>query len=100
MKPTTAYRFSTNQAYWPMPQVSSPQASLDQGSKTSLRTRLSSLLRSLVAPLTVSAEPRVWTSKNTAGHTLWNAYDALSDRVIRNASETELRIWLETRHYF
>lgn len=105
----TTYRFSGNQAYWPLPQFSFRQSSLQQSSaqsaaKTGLTAQLSNLVSNLVSTLfmqmTSTSEPRVWESKDAAGHTLWNAYDSVSDRIIHNASETEMRIWLETRHQF
>ncbi|MEO1396432.1 MAG: hypothetical protein AAFV90_26360 [Cyanobacteria bacterium J06634_5] len=110
----TTYRFSGNQAYWPLPQFSLRQSSLQQSSlqqssahsatKPNLTGQLSNLVSNLLSTLfvqmTSTSEPRVWESKDAAGHTLWNAYDSVSDTIIRNASETEMRIWLETRHQF
>ena len=98
MKSATIFRFSSNQAYWPLPQLSARQSPSHQTHKYSLKALLSNLASAFVAQLTTSNEPRVWQSHIAAGHILWNAYDSVSDRIIRNASETEVRAWLEARH--
>jgi len=96
MKSTTAYRFVENQAYWPLPQLSLQQSSSYQ----SIKPSLSKYLQHLLCALTSVTEPRVWESQDAAGRRLWNAYDSASDKVIRNASETEVRAWLEARYQF
>ncbi len=93
MRSTTAQYFSGNQAYWPIPQASSRQSVQPR-----LKARLNNLFHTLVAQLTNSGEPRVWRSQDATGRPLWNAYDAATDRIIRNASETEVRAWLEARY--
>lgn len=52
-----------------------------------------------IAHLTVSDEPHVWHSQDAQGQTLWNAYDSRTGRSISRVSATNLRIWLEERHY-
>ncbi|EDX87011.1 hypothetical protein S7335_4718 [Synechococcus sp. PCC 7335] len=47
-----------------------------------------------------TAGPRVWVTRDAAGQTLWNAYDSASGRTIHQVSETELRVWLESRYQF
>ena len=94
MSTNTACRFSNNQAYWPLTRSYPSQSH----QKSLLKNRLNHVFQSLFAQMTNSSEPRVWKSKDKTGHTLWNAYDGAFDRVIRNASETELREWLEHRY--
>jgi len=95
MRTTTAQSFSGNQAYWPRPQFSARKLA-----QPSLKVQLGNFFHTLVVQLTTSTEPRVWQSQDSTGHVLWNAYDAATDRVIRNASEIEVRVWLETRYQF
>lgn len=95
MRSTTAQYLSGNQAYWPLPQFSARKSA-----QPSLKVQLGNFFHTLVAQLTNSTEPRVWQSENSTGHVLWNAYDATTDRIIRNVSETEVRAWLETRYQF
>ena len=94
MSTSTAYRFSNNQAYWPLCRYYPSQSRRSN----LLKNKLSHLFQSLVAQMTNASEPRVWKSQDTTGRTLWNAYDETFDRIIRNASETELREWLEHRY--
>ncbi|PZO49269.1 MAG: hypothetical protein DCF15_17110 [Phormidesmis priestleyi] len=58
------------------------------------------MLRSLVAQLSASNDPHVWETQDADGQMVWNAHDRASGRTIRHASETELRIWLESRYAF
>ena len=99
MSANTTYRFSNNQAYWPLTRWSLTRPHSSQSGQSNLfRNKLAALFQSLVAQMTDSSEPRVWQSQDTAGRTLWNAYDGTFNRIIRNASETELRDWLEHRY--
>lgn len=49
----------------------------------------------LINALTTSNEPKVWTSKDWFGHTVWNVYFPKTGQTIRLSSEEEVRIWLE-----
>jgi len=82
-------------AYWPL--------QLNRASKApqqTLKARLQNLTKTLICQLTASSEPCVWPTQDASGQTVWNAKDAASERAILNASETELRIWLEERYTF
>ncbi len=65
----------------------------------SLKTKLSHLWQTLLAYLTPSLEPRVWLSLDVTGRPQWNAYDPVTGKSTHLASEDEMRIWLEKRHY-
>lgn len=65
----------------------------------SLKTQLNDLWQSIIASLSTSSEPHVWLTKDGAGHTVWNAYDPVTQRSIEQVSANELRAWLEDRHY-
>ncbi len=94
MKSNLTYGSSINQAYWPL-------SSGDRlANQRSLTVRLNHLWNQIKAGLNASSEPRVWETKNTAGGTVWNAYDPASGRILRSASPSEVRIWLEERYYF
>ncbi|MGD1899876.1 MAG: hypothetical protein ACFB16_23375 [Phormidesmis sp.] len=106
MKSTSAFAPIRNQAYWPLPRLtrsaSTKRPSANQLASSSdspdLLAQLSRALQPLVSVLVGSSEPRVWHHKNAAGQTLWSAHDGASGRAISNVSETELRVWLESRY--
>lgn len=101
MKPTLAYNFSGNQAYWPLRSGGSQRkASYETTEPKSFRTRLNNLFSLIVSQLTASSDPLIWSTQDAAGQTLWNAKDQTSGKVIRGASETEIRVWLEERYRF
>ena len=86
---------ASQSAYWPL--------HLNRTSKAgqrSLKTQLQNLAQTLVDQLGGFSEPHVWSTQDINGQTVWNAQDNASNRVIRNVSETELRIWLEARYTF
>ncbi|MGJ3248472.1 MAG: hypothetical protein ACFE0I_20615 [Elainellaceae cyanobacterium] len=60
---------------------------------------LHDLWQRVAAHLSVSSEPHVWQTQNDAGQTVWSAYDPSNGREIHGVSESEMRIWLEERHY-
>ena len=100
MKATSTYPITVqslgNQAYWPLPSGGSKADSF----KETVQIKLNSFLRSLVAQLSASNDPHVWETQDADGQMVWNAHDRASGRTIRHASETELRIWLESRYAF
>ncbi|MGD1895790.1 MAG: hypothetical protein ACFB16_02445 [Phormidesmis sp.] len=51
----------------------------------------------LLAFFTGSQTLRVWTSSTKQG-VVWSAYDPMSGEQIHHCSESELRLWLESRH--
>jgi hypothetical protein len=82
-----------NQAYWPVRSYRSP-------SQPTVSVRLSELWQGLLSHLSPStAAPRTWATLTADGQTLWNAYDPVSGRTIRHASDNEVRTWLEERYY-
>ncbi|MBE9061051.1 hypothetical protein [cf. Phormidesmis sp. LEGE 11477] len=98
MKTYTAPAFQLNQAYWPLRR--SAIASNQSKGQSDLKRWLKNLFRTLLSQMAGTAEPQVWSTQDTAGQVLWNAYDGASGKIIRNASETEMRIWLENRYQF
>ncbi|PZO13447.1 MAG: hypothetical protein DCF25_16130 [Leptolyngbya foveolarum] len=90
-----ANRLASRSAYWP---VRSNRSS--KKPQQSLRTQLKNLAQTFVCQLGGSSEPRVWSTQDANGQTVWNAQDSASNRIIRHVSETELRIWLEERYTF
>lgn len=96
MKTIATYAFANtlanNQAYWPQRSSNS-----QNNSSKGLSARLCNLLQVLVAQLSGSSEPYVWEGKASNGQRVWNALDRSTGKIIRNASETEMRIWLERR---
>ncbi|MGB3136758.1 MAG: hypothetical protein WBB18_08130 [Nodosilinea sp.] len=79
-----------NTSYWPI-------HSSSHGS--SLATQFKAAWHAALVRLNTTTEPRVWQSTNTAGKTLWNAYDPMTQLAIDHASADELRVWLEELHY-
>ena len=100
MKATSTYPLTpypaSNQAYWPLPSGGLKAKNF----KKAAQLKLNTFLRSLVAQLSASNDPYVWETQDADGQMLWNAHDRASGRTIRHASETELRIWLESRYAF
>jgi hypothetical protein len=62
-------------------------------------SQLNDFWQRAIAFLEVSSEPRVWQTRNTVGETVWSAYAPSTGRSIEQVSASELRIWLEERHY-
>ncbi len=46
-----------------------------------------------------STEPRIWTRTDHLGQTWWYARDPITDQRLTQASEAEVRVWLESRYY-
>lgn len=90
----TANGQSFNNAYWPF----RSNHALNDASTQKVTAQLNSWARTLMHQLTGSSEPRVWQTHDAYGQTLWNANDPTTSRTIRNASENEIRIWLEERY--
>lgn len=63
------------------------------------KTRFNDLWQTVIAHVTISEEPHVWHSRNEQGHMVWNGYDPRTQRSLHNASASEMRVWLEDRHY-
>lgn len=101
MKSNT-YGTAFNQAYWPL---SGRNPGRDPGrdrphNHRSLRVRFGDLWNRFKAHLNTASEPRVWETQTAAGCPVWNAYDPISGRILRSATPSEVRIWLEERYYF
>lgn len=52
----------------------------------------------LITGLTAEDKLRVWSCSDRAGNTCWNAYDPISDCRLEQATELELKLWLERRY--
>ncbi len=100
MKATSTYPLTapaaSNQAYWPLPSGGLKPSRF----KKTAQLKLNTFLRTLVAQLSASNDPSVWKTRAADGQMVWNAHDRTSGRTIRGVSETELRIWLESRYAF
>ncbi|PSB35663.1 hypothetical protein [Stenomitos frigidus] len=48
--------------------------------------------------LIADAEPRVWYSCDAEGRLWWHAHDPVTGRSLSNATEAEMRSWIEQRH--
>ena len=94
MKAHLTYPASAAQAYWPF------QAGSRYSNRRHLTVRLRDLWNTLKAQLGASSEPHIWKTQNDDGRTVWNAYDPISGRLLREAYESEVRIWLEERDFF
>ncbi|MEM8502979.1 MAG: hypothetical protein AAF716_07480 [Cyanobacteria bacterium P01_D01_bin.1] len=98
--PLSNRSLSNNQAYWPLrsssPLSASPQRSWQKG----LSHRINNLLRMLLSQMSGGNGPFVWQTHNADGQAVWNAEDRVSGKSIHNVTESELRVWLETRYQF
>jgi hypothetical protein len=79
-----------NTCYWP---------THTSGNLPSLVAKLGSLWQAVLSYLDATSQPRVWQVADASGHTLWNAYDPISQLSIDYASADELSTWLEELHY-
>ena len=86
-------RQSDRNAYWPF-----NASGTSQLLHRTIKSHINGLMKVLVRQHTGSSEPHVWSSTDANGETVWNAIDMASDRTLRNATETEMRIWLEERY--
>ena len=67
--------------------------------RTSLKDMLMQAFQSAKAYLNVGSEPYVWKTTRAVGEPLWSACDPITHKAIEGVSETEVRVWLEERHY-
>ncbi|MBD1909446.1 MULTISPECIES: hypothetical protein [unclassified Leptolyngbya] len=63
------------------------------------KAQLNNLWQAAIAHLSVSSEPHVWCSEDAAGREVWNSYDPTTGQALHGVSASELRVWLEDRHY-
>ena len=66
---------------------------------SSLSATFTYLGKAFLEGLTAEPELRVWHETDRQGNTWWYAYDPLTRRSTRQASEDDLRIWIEQRYY-
>jgi hypothetical protein len=64
-----------------------------------LKDKLVRVFQSVKAYLNVGSEPYVWKTTSAVGDSQWSAYDPITHTAIEGVSETEVRVWLEERHY-
>ncbi|MEM0979721.1 MAG: hypothetical protein AAGH78_05535 [Cyanobacteria bacterium P01_H01_bin.58] len=76
-----------------------PSGSLYALNSTRLWQALRRLGGQLVHVLAFGEEPRIRTRQDQNGQTVFDAYDPVTHRHIRNVSEDTLRLWLEQRYY-
>ncbi len=86
-------RASDNQAYSPLRLGYAAELVRQR-----LTAVLSNLLQAVVTSMTNSSNLLVWPSKDATGQTVWNADDRTTGKVIRDISESEMRVWLERRY--
>ncbi|NJO19100.1 MAG: hypothetical protein HC838_02140 [Spirulinaceae cyanobacterium RM2_2_10] len=53
----------------------------------------------LVRSLSHSHEPRLWTKLDSQGHVHWYVRDPITGQRLEQASEHEVRVWLEQRYH-
>ncbi|WP_008309266.1 hypothetical protein [Leptolyngbya sp. PCC 6406] len=88
-----------SQAYWPSNHLTADLPSGLAHLGQTWKATMAELVHRAIAYLDVSHQPHVWKSLDPQGWTLWNAYDPQSGQWISKLSDTEMRIWLEQRHY-
>ena len=60
---------------------------------------LTKLGRWLVEWFTIDSGPRIWQTTDRHGQVCYRVYDPQTRRSLQFQSETEVLIWLDTRHY-
>lgn len=53
---------------------------------------------SLLRTLTTEPELRIWTKTDRLGNIFWYAYDPFTGKSTVQASEDEMRVWIEQRY--
>ena len=66
--------------------------------KETLFSWLERAARAFVQRLVADAEPQVWYTCDAEGNLWWHAYDPITGRSLYDASEAEIRVWIEQRH--
>jgi hypothetical protein len=61
--------------------------------------KFNQLWQNVLLFLSTAPEPRVWKMCNEAGEVYWNADDPITGERVQRLTETEMRAWLEDRHY-
>lgn len=77
-------------------------AQLDDNAKAprnNWKTVLNASWSRIMAFLSVSSDPYIWTAVDASGQVVWNAYDPQAGRRVERLSEREMTIWLEERYY-
>lgn len=64
-----------------------------------LQARFHQMWLQAIARLESSSEPNVWRTHDEVGAITWNAYDPITGKAIYQVSASEVRAWLEERHY-
>lgn len=84
------------------PEFQSPRVEPTGSQQTrhpSLKSRFQQFWLWLRSNLLSSDEPRVWFTRDRAGQTWWHGDDPVTGRSINYVTETEMRVWIEQRHY-
>lgn len=62
-------------------------------------SKLNDVWQVVLTYFSASSEPKVWQSEDASGLSQWKAYDPVTGESAVYDSETEMRVWLEERHY-
>lgn len=78
--------------------ATAPNQNTFTDAKKTLLSLLEQASQSFMQRLMADAEPRVWHTCDAEGNLWWHAHDSVTGRSLHNASEAEVRIWLEQRY--
>lgn len=68
-------------------------------SLSDLKHNIRNIWQKFVSFITISDEPRIWTSIEHDGQTVWHVFNPVDNSVLAMASEQEVRVWIEERYY-
>lgn len=74
-------------------------SSQQQNHNLSVWSRINDTWQMALTYFAASSEPHVWLSQDASGLPQWKAYDPITGQSATCSSETEMRTWLEERHY-
>jgi nitrite reductase/ring-hydroxylating ferredoxin subunit len=83
----------------PMISAFLPASFKSANSQPHLRSRLAQLWQEARSRLIRSTELQVWQSQDANCEAHWSAYDPETGATVQDLTESEMRIWIERRHY-
>lgn len=86
-----------SQLHWQTYQNLEPSAPSNRS--LSLWSKINDTWQIALAYFATSSEPHVWQSQDASGLPQWKAFDPITQRTAEYSTESEMRAWLEERHY-
>lgn len=79
--------------------ATAPNQNASNDAKQTLLSWLERAAQSFMQRLVADAEPRVWYTCDAKANLWWHAHDPVTGRSLYDASEAEMRVWIEQRYH-